>query len=79
MTVKDMFVDPDLIGSSEYRAIYDCIDAALDDYSESEHPAVAKAMINEFIDHAKAMKKRLKKLIKIDRLKSIKKDASDRL
>ena len=76
---EDLFVSPDIIGSSEYRAIYDCIADALTDYDESEHADVAKSMLNEFIDHAKAMKKRLKKMVKIDRLKAIKKDASDRL
>lgn len=77
MTLKDIFVDPDLIGSSEYRAIYDCIADALHAYDDSEHADVAKSMLNEFIDHAKAMKKRLKKMVKIDRLKAIKKDESD--
>lgn len=76
---EDLFVSPDIIGSSEYRAIHDCIADALHDYAENERPAVAKAMLNEFIDHAKAMKKRVKKMIKIDRLKAIKKDESDRL
>lgn len=73
------FIDPDIIGSSEYRAIYGCIADALEDYNESEHADVAKAMLNEFIDHAKAAKKRLKKLVKIDRLKSIKTEESDSL
>ena len=77
MTVKDIFVDPDLIGASEYRAIHSCISDALEDYAENEHPEVAKVMLNEFIDHAKAMKKRLKKMVKIDRLKTDKKDTFD--
>lgn len=79
MKPEDLFVNPDIIGSSEYRSIYDCISDALHDYDESEHAAVAKSMLNEFIDHAKAMKKRLKKMVKIDRLKTIKKDEIDRL
>lgn len=74
---EDLFVSPNAVGASEYRAIYECIADALSDYDEGEHAAVAKSMLNEFIDHAKAMKKRLKKMVKIDRLKAIKKDESD--
>lgn len=76
---EELFVNPDLIGSSEYRTIYDCIADATHDYDPAEHGAVAKSMLNEFIDHAKAMKKRLKKMIKIDKLKTIKDAASDSL
>ena len=77
MKIEDLFVNPDIIGSSEYRAIYDCIADATSDYTAAEHGDVAKAMLNEFIDQAKAMKKRLKKMAKIDRLKAVKKDVSD--
>lgn len=78
MKIEDIFVQPDVVRAAEYRAIYDCLFDALRDYDSGEQHEVAKVMLNEFIDHAKAMKKRLKKMVKIDRLKTSKKNTADR-
>jgi len=60
--------DPDLVGSTEYRAIYDALADALDDYdaiagelepaTEREH---LLAMLDEFIASATYMKAQLEK------------------
>lgn len=52
--------DPDTVCQSEYRAIYDCIRDALQDAPEDERLEIALAMLKEFKDSAKSMRKTLK-------------------
>ena len=57
------FQDPDQVGSSEYRAIHDCIADALEGFDEEEDDCTAEefaaSMLGEFIEHAQAMLKTL--------------------
>lgn len=63
--IEQLLVNPDIICSAEYRAIYDCIKDVVGDYDDKEKFDVAAAMLKEFIEQAKWAKKRLKKLRKI--------------
>lgn len=57
------FDDPDAIGDSQYRAIYDCIADALADFDdmlvEGRAVALVAVMLDEFIAHATALKAKL--------------------
>ena len=48
--------DPDDIGSSEYRAIYECIDESISDLDSEDPRELAIQMLGEFIDHAITMR-----------------------
>lgn len=63
LKLNDVFTHPDLICSSEYRAIYDCLADALSDYGADEHADVCAAMLDEFIEQAQGMKNRLKQTL----------------
>jgi len=58
----EMLSNPDDIGVSEYRAIYECISDALHDTPDEEKKAQAIAMLEEFEGWAMALKKRIEKL-----------------
>lgn len=65
--ISDILVDPDLVGESEYRAIYDLLEGVwkdLDDednsYSDNEKITFIVSVLNEFISSAEAMKRRIK-------------------
>lgn len=67
MRAGDLFPDPDNIGESEYRSIYELIDGVLADmddeeesYSDEQKLAHVSAILNAFIDSAESMKRRLK-------------------
>jgi hypothetical protein len=67
MRASDLFLHPDNIGESEYRAVYDLVDGVLADmddeeesYSDEQKLAHASAILNAFIDSAESMKRRLK-------------------
>ena len=58
---SDLFPDPDNVGESEYRAIYDLVDGVLADmddedesYSDEQKLAHVSAILNAFIDSAEA-------------------------
>lgn len=54
------FADPDDVGASEYRAIYDCIADALVNVEEEvadEPPVFVAAMLDEFILHARTLRR----------------------
>lgn len=64
--ISDIFVDPDLVGEAEYRAIYDLLKSAWkdldDDYPNctlDEKLAFIISMLNEFIVSAEVMKRRV--------------------
>ena len=63
----DLFPDPDNVGESEYRAMYDFLDGVLADmddeaesYSDDEKLTHVWAILNSFIDTAVSMKLRVK-------------------
>lgn len=64
--ISDIFADPDNVGESEYRAIYELLDDAWQDIADnSEYSADEKInhlaeVLNEVIHAAEAMKRRLK-------------------
>ena len=65
--ISDILVDPDLVGESEYRAIYDLLNGVwkdMDDedesYSTADKIELMLSILNEFIGSAEAMKRRLK-------------------
>lgn len=65
--ISDILVNPDVVGESEYRAIYDLLNGVwkdMDDeeesYSDEEKVNLMLSMLNEFIGSAEAMKRRLK-------------------
>ncbi len=49
------FPNPDEVGSSEYRAIYSCLQSGLEDCPAEERTELAAAMLEEFVEHAAAM------------------------
>ena len=58
--------DPKMVGASEYRAIYDVLVDALDGCEEdiADNPSsFALTILDEFIDHARAMKQQIIKTI----------------
>lgn len=54
------FPNPDEVGSSEYRAIYSCLQSGLEDCPAEERTELAAAMLEEFRAHAAAMLKQLR-------------------
>lgn len=65
--LSDILIDPDIVGESEYRAIYDLLNGVwkdLDDedesYSDTDKINFMMAMLNEFILGAEAMKRRFR-------------------
>lgn len=65
--IREILVDPNLVGESEYRAIYDLLEGVwkdLDDedesYSDSDKLDFMLSMLNEFILSAEAMKRRIR-------------------
>lgn len=65
MKASDIFLDPDVVGESEYRMLYDFIDDALhdmtyeDEFTAQEKVAHVRGILNEIITAAEAMKDRL--------------------
>jgi 20S proteasome alpha/beta subunit len=52
--------DPDDIGSSEYRAIYEVLEASFDKYADpAENLELAEAILAEFIEHAQGLQREL--------------------
>jgi hypothetical protein len=62
MNPLDTLTHPDDVGESEYRAIYECLQDALRDTPDEDKKAHALAMLEEFKEWAKALRKRIKKL-----------------
>lgn len=65
--INEILANPDLVGESEYRAIYDLLESVwkdLDDednsYSDDEKINYMLAMLNEFVSSAEAMKRRIR-------------------
>lgn len=65
--ISDILTDPDIVGESEYRAIYDLLRGVwkdMDDedesYSTADKIELMLSMLNEFIGSAEAMKRRFK-------------------
>jgi hypothetical protein len=64
--ISDIFVDPDNVGESEYRVIYELLDDAWQDiaddsaYSADEKINHLAEVLTEVIHSAEAMKRRLK-------------------
>jgi hypothetical protein len=63
----DLFPNPDNVGESEYRTLYEFLDGVLADmddedesYSEDEKLHHVSAILNSFIDTAVSMKLRVK-------------------
>ena len=56
--------DPDMVGQSEYRAIFDCVADALEDVPEDEHLGHAIEMLKEFESWAKEMRRPLEQAVK---------------
>lgn len=75
---KDALIPPDIICSFEYRTIYDAVIDTVADCEPEDRYDMAKAMLEEFVDQAKAARKRLKKMRKIDKLKTSKEQEKDR-
>lgn len=49
------FDDPKIVGASEYTAIYECLSDVLEP-GESRPVEMALAVLNEFTEHAQAMR-----------------------
>lgn len=64
--ISDIFVDPDNVGESEYRVLYELLDDAWQDiahdseYSIDEKINHLAEILNEVVHSAEAMKRRLK-------------------
>jgi hypothetical protein len=65
--INEMFVDPDIVGESEYRAIYDTLEDVWQELCDSNDDTTPEqkvdhiiAVLNEFISSAEAMKRRAK-------------------
>lgn len=59
MNPVELLPNPDDIGNSEYRAIYDSLKSTLDDCPEEERFNLAIAMLDEFEFWAKDIKSTL--------------------
>jgi hypothetical protein len=60
MTPDDLGMhDPDTVGSSEYRAIYTCIEDALEDTEDGEHRLAAISIVREFEEWAHTLRRQL--------------------
>lgn len=53
-SILEHLPDPDVIGQSEYRAIHDCLVEA-----EAHDVALATAILDQFVEHAVALKVKL--------------------
>jgi len=53
--VLDLFADPDVVGESEYRSIYDLLTDVLPDTPENDRTARCRRILEEFRDSAEAM------------------------
>lgn len=58
-SIKDILTPPDQIGSSEYRAIHECLTDCVGDIADAEQLILAKAILGEFIQHAEAILKQI--------------------
>ncbi len=54
------FANPDEMGSSEYRALCDCLESGLEDCPANEQAELAQSMLEEFVEHAAAMLKQIR-------------------
>ena len=50
--------EPDVVGSAEYRAIYECLDEGLQDVAPFEH-TYAAAVLHEFEHWARSLRTQL--------------------
>jgi hypothetical protein len=62
MNPMDILEHPDEVAASEYWAIYECVQDALQDTPDEDKKAHALAMLDEFEKWAAALKERIKKL-----------------
>lgn len=53
--VLDLFADPDVVGESEYRSIYNLLADVLPDTPENDRTARCRCILEEFRDSAEAM------------------------
>lgn len=60
MSIIDILQHPDQVCESEYRAIYDCLSDTLCEVPEAERKSMALAMLREFEEWAKAMRRRIR-------------------
>jgi hypothetical protein len=58
MRLLDRFNSPDDVGSSEYRAIYDCIADALFDANDEDAEDMVRSMLQAFSDAVQDMQLR---------------------
>lgn len=65
--ISDMFVDPDIVGESEYRVIYETLEDVWQDMADHDDGADPEQkvntlidVLNEFISSAEAMKRRVR-------------------
>jgi len=62
MSPIDALQHPDQVCESEYRAIYECLGDALADTPEPERKSIALAMLREFEEWAKALRRSIRRL-----------------
>jgi hypothetical protein len=62
MSPIEVLQHPDQVCESEYRAIYECLGDALADTPESERKTMALAMLREFEEWAKSLRRRIRKI-----------------
>ena len=62
MNPIEMLPNPDEVAASEYRAIYECVQDALQDTPDEDKKDHALAMLDEFEEWAAALKERIKNL-----------------
>lgn len=53
--VLDLFADPDVVGESEYRSIYNLLTDVLPDTPENDRTARCRLILEEFRDSAEVM------------------------
>jgi len=65
--LSEIFIDPDIIGESEYRILYELLDDVLHDmasdeetYSPDQQADQLLAVLNEVVNSAESMKRRLR-------------------
>ncbi len=65
------FQNPAEVGSSEYRAIYGCLESGLEDCPAEEQAELAVAMLEEFQEHAAAMLRKMNKNVSERQVRSV--------
>ena len=64
---EDVFPNPDNIGDSQYRAIYETLDGAMEDCEPADREALIRTILEEFKEWSESLLRRLGAKVGLDR------------